>query len=166
MSAIATFKAALLARLAADATLVSEQVQVSWGNPYPKAGHRELVFLGAATAGETEPVGLGYTVGVTDREERFAQEVIVSVVGPPEETQQTLETRALAIAETAQASIIAWAQGATPFGNTLGGGWAIPGGITTTEALEIQTDEGGNEYVVGREASVRFLIDVVARLSS
>lgn len=164
MSAIPTFKAALLARIEAIADIVTDQVQVSWGHPFPKFLERELVFLGKTALAEdgTEPVGLGYGVGVTDRDEHFTQEVIVSVAGAPQTSQQTMETRAFVIAHLVEASIIAWATGATPYGNTLGGGWAIPAGMEPDEALEV----GADDIVTGREASVRFLVDVVARLSS
>lgn len=147
MSTIPTVKAAILTRLEADRSLAG--VQISWGNPHPKKGRLELVIIGNATH-EQEPAG----IGTISYEESYALDLIISVVGPIQESQQTLETRAFEIVGLVESSINSWRSEASPFGGI--SGWIVPSAKSTSEVI---TPEGDV-----REAAVIIKLAVTARI--
>lgn len=100
-SSVPSFKAALLARLQADAGLAD--VGVSWGNPHPKRMGKEVVIIGNATG-----TGRQFLAGMTAALEKYNLEILISVVGPAQSSQQTLLTRAYALFDVVENSVLAW----------------------------------------------------------
>lgn len=145
-SSIPSFKAALLARLQADAGFAG--VQVSWGHPYPSRLQDELIIIGNAGNERQEPVGFPTNA----KEEEYSVAMLVSVTGPSRTPQQTLEERAFVLAAVIETSITAWK--ATAFDAVVA--WALAGGMS---AKEVISEDGGT-----REASVSFAISVTARI--
>jgi hypothetical protein len=105
-------KAALIARLQADANLAG--VQIAWGSPFPEPPDMETVTFGdvldADTNGATE-YGAGQfagPMGQGSREERYAIQGYVYVRWHNAETQQAASERAYAIASAIEYSIRIW----------------------------------------------------------
>lgn len=152
-------KAAVAARLNADALIGGGGVHVSHGHPHPLIGLPELVHVG-----RTRPVnrvGDRYQGGQTPRqlgrdgrEERYTITLTVSVVGNETDPYATLEARAYAIADLVDASLRAW-RFTTP--SAFGGvcRWAIVTGVEDDEAIEIGR---------GREARVAIELSVAAAI--
>jgi hypothetical protein len=100
-SSVPAFKDALLTRLKADMGLTG--VGVSWGNPHPKRMGNEVVIIGNATG-----TGRQFVAGLTGAIEKYNLEILISVVGPVQSSQQTLLTRAYALFDTVENSVLAW----------------------------------------------------------
>lgn len=150
-STIPVFKAALVTRLQADSSLTTEAVQISYGHPHPKRMRKDVVIIGNVRTADQSPAGLGST----SMNETYIVEVIVSCVGPAQESQQSLETRAFLLAGYLEASIITWRTTNPPFGsNSIL--QALTKGMTSLEGLSDQGDT--------REASVTVNIEVEARI--
>lgn len=146
-STIPSFKAALLARLQANAGLAA--AQISWGNPYPARMADELIIIGNATAGQN-PVGLGSNA----KEEQYELEILVSIAGSARTSQQTLEERAFTLAGVIETSIINWRTEASPFGGVVS--WALVDSMSSGEGISQSGDT--------REASVSIKLSVTARI--
>jgi len=145
-STIPTVKANLLTRFKADSDLSG--IQISWGNPYKTRMQEELIIIGNARLSEL-PAGLGSD----SREENYTVDVVVSIARTARETQQTMETRAFAIAAVIEDSIIDWRTEASVFSGL--NGWIEVQGMSSGEAVS----EDGKT----REASVTITLSVVAR---
>lgn len=152
-------KAAVAARLNADALIGGGGVHVSHGHPHPIVGLPELVHVG-----RTRPVnrvGDRYQGGQTPRqlgrdgrEERYTITLTVSVVGNETDPYATLEARAYAIADLVDASLRAW-RFTTPSAFDGVCRWAIVTGVEDDEAIEIGR---------GREARVAIELSVAAAI--
>ena len=148
-STIPAFKAALLARLSAEAGLLG--VQVSWGHPYPARLADELIIIGNATSAPGQsPVGLGSG----DREEEYHVALLISVAGSARVTQQALEERAFELAAAIEQSMIAWQFEEAPFGGVVD--WAL---VLSMQSAEVLAESGD-----AREASVTITVAVTARI--
>ncbi|MGE0025702.1 MAG: hypothetical protein AB7O78_01685 [Thermoleophilia bacterium] len=100
-SSIPAFKAALLARLQADAALAD--VLVTWGYPHSTKPGSEWVNLGATTG-----IQATAAVGQKRREETYDQTVTVSCTSALKNEQQALSERAFAIAAAVEDSLRTW----------------------------------------------------------
>ena len=148
-SSIPAFKAALLARLSAEAGLLG--VQVSWGHPYPARLADELIIIGNATSAPGQrPVGLGSG----DREEEYHLVLLISVAGSARIPQQALEERAFGLAATIERSMIAWQFEEAPFDGVVD--WAL--------VRSMESDGTIAESGDAREASVTITLAAVARI--
>lgn len=148
-STIPTFKAALYSRLVADTNIgaASPPVLVTYG--LPPVGEstlpREWVFLGDTnpddpTNGDSPYRGGQSTgaMGQLRREERYVQEVVVSVVGDPIAGQQPVTERAFTIAGYIETSLRTWQAQSTPIGGVLR--WALVTSMYHQEGLTQNRD--------------------------
>lgn len=141
-STIPALKAALHSRLLADGGL--DGVTVSYGVPFGSLP-RELVLLGNARA--DDPTGgrpggqSSAAMGAQRREERYALELLVSVIKPAE--QQTVTERAFAIADQIEDSVRAWGAAAAAFGGVVR--WAL---VTATSLEELVAPNGSERQAI------------------
>lgn len=139
-STIPAFKAALVARLQADASLTG--VQVSYGMPYPPPGERETVLV-LGTRADDPTGGSGgqraAALGQLRREERYVLELVVSVLKPAQEDQQDVTERAFALAAAIEDSIRTWGTASPPFGGLIR--WAQVTSVTHSEPANAQERE-------------------------
>ncbi len=152
-------KAAVAARLTADALIGGAGVQVTHGHPHPVVPASELVHVGKTRS--VSRVGDRYQGGQTPRqlgrdgrEERYTITLTVSVVGNETDAYAVLEARAYAIADLVDASLRSW-RSTTP--SAFGGvcRWAIVTGVEDDEALDLGR---------GREARVEIELSVAAAI--
>ena len=146
-STIPALKAALLARLQADAALAG--VQVSWGIPFGELA-RECVILGDARAEDAtggRPGGQStVAIGTRAREERYLLELLVRVLKGA--SQQEVTERAFALAAAVEDSLRAWAGEAPPFGGVVR--WAL---VTGTPLEEFPAANGERMAIVTVEVA-------------
>lgn len=102
-SQIPAFKAALFARLQADSDL--DGVQVTYGDPHPRAADQDWVWLGDAR-GQQEP----WVMGRRRRREDWNQEVMVSCVRTDRNDPQALTERAFELVAVIEDSLRAWGE--------------------------------------------------------
>lgn len=146
-STIPAFKAALLARLQADAALAN--VQVAWGVPHGELA-RECVILGDARA--DDPTGgraggqSSAALGTRAREERVVHELLVRVLLGA--SQQEATERAFAIAAAVEDSLRGWAAASPPFGGVVR--WAL---VTGTPLEEFPAAGGERMAIVTVEVA-------------
>lgn len=142
MSKQPTFKAALLSRLQADAGL--NGVQVTYGLPFPKALEREAIIVwgtrpedptGGRSGGQSSAA-----LGAQKREERWVQEIVVTVVKPSRESQQTVTERAFAVAAEIEDSIRSWGSESPAFGGNVR--WALVTDMRLEEPANQEEREG------------------------
>jgi hypothetical protein len=103
-STIPAFKAALFARLVADATVVADGIAVSYGLPYPSPPSPETIYLGGTRSTGESPGALG----VFRRDERYNVMLMCWKRADQRTPQQTITERAFAIAAIVEASIRTW----------------------------------------------------------
>lgn len=121
-STIPTFKAALLARLAADAALTASQVQVSRVDPFPNEAAPEMVVVSRAMPTDAlrdSSFGGGQSsaaIGRRSREERYVVEVLCRVLRSIQVSAPEVEDRAYALCAVVEQSVMAWAGESPPFG--------------------------------------------------
>lgn len=106
-STIPAFKRALLARLAADATLTG--IQVCRQDPFPDQPADDRVVIGRARAEQTSAA-----IGNRSREERYTVDVVVQVIRSDQSSAADAEDRAYAIVALLEASLRAWMELPTP----------------------------------------------------
>lgn len=109
-STIPAFIDALYARFQADVTI--NTAQVCDGLPWPKQLEPEAVLIMAARPGDPTGFGAGgqraAALGAQHREERYVVDVVVSVLKPSRETQQSARARAFQLAAAIETSIKSW----------------------------------------------------------
>jgi hypothetical protein len=144
-STIPALKAALVTRLDADAGL--DGVQVSYGIPAPAGPDREWVWVAGARG-----VQVTAAMGQRRREETWTQDIVVSVVKPVREPQQTITERAFAIAGVIEDSLRTWSSAPPYFGGIV------------RHALVVATDL--EEFVSNeeREARITIRLDCAQRI--
>lgn len=127
-STIPAFKAALVARLEADAGLAG--VQVCYGPPGQRALEREAVLVLGTRPDDPTGGGGGQrtaAMGQHRREERYVVEVVVSVLRKARDDQQGTTERAFELAAAVEDSIRAWEDGSKPVR------WALVTGVSLRE---------------------------------
>lgn len=147
-SAVPAFKKALLERL--EKTKALAEVTVSWGNPYPDDAGDEVIIIGNTTG-----KGKGHVAGLSQANEVFSVDIIISVVGSAQTGLKELVERAYELAEAVDDSVIDWAKEPVKYGGVVT--MVVPGLWSDGEAV---TDDGD-----WREASVITQLDVTARIS-
>lgn len=163
VSTVPAFKAALLARLTADAALgaATPPVQIAYGLPHTGL-ERDAVMLASTRAddptdasqypgGQTGRIGGGSS---PEREERYVLEAVVTVTRAWREPQQTVTERAFAIAAAIETSLRSWQVAATPFDGIVR--WAQVTSLEHTEGSSTATDGNG----VPIERGCRVFIDI------
>lgn len=112
-SAVPAFKAALVARLQADAGLAD--CQVIYGElAYPRQTEKDAI--GVADVFETQA---SYEMGRLRRREKWIQEVTISVLRQVRNDAQETTERAYDILGEIEDSILAWQQGSNKFDGTV-----------------------------------------------
>ena len=112
-SSIPAFKAALKARLLADAGLAG--VQIVRVDPFPTRPANEHVVISQARARDVfrnSQFGGGQksaTIGRLAREERYVVDVVCRVLSSTQVTAEAIEERAYELAAAVQSSVDAWA---------------------------------------------------------
>ena len=156
VSTIPAFKAALLARLQADAGLSG--VQITYGHPYPLQPADEMVFLGNSvganpTLATNAPAGQSSAaIGQYRREERYTLDVFASVHKHNREIQKTVTERAFAIAGVVETSLRVWTGENPAFGGVVR--WALVTGLDHVETVDVD-----NRY-----ADVHIVVACAARI--
>lgn len=156
-STVPGFKAALLSRLQADATIgatgtFGHPVQITWGIPTSPAPDRWWVSLGNVKSEQRAEF-----LGAQRRIETFTMDIEISVMQPVRTDPQSVADDAYTIAAAIETSIRSWgARGvADPFStSTTGVQWVQVGGLDLEEKLDDSN----------REALITMRIDVESRI--
>lgn len=104
-STIPALKAALVARLAADASIVAAGVQVTYGDPYPAPIADEWIWVGStnSTPGESAAA-----LGMQRREERYTLDVTIGKRDDSRALQKAVTERAFLLASYIENSMRSW----------------------------------------------------------
>lgn len=155
-STVPALKAALLSRLQADAAIGTNgtlgSIQITWGDPVAPGPDRNWVALG-----DVKDNQVAAALGAQKREETYTMDILISVLRPVRESQQSTTTFAYSIAAAIEASIRAWGIRGTadPFSTSTTGVRTVQvEGLDLTEPLDDQA----------REARIVMRIGVTARI--
>jgi hypothetical protein len=155
-TSIPHFKAALKARLEADATLIAAGGSVSRGNPHPGAWPAKLVIIGAVS-GWT----LAFACGMTQVNEEYDLEVVATFAGSPQNSSALYEDGAYALMVPVLTSLVSWMDGNPLVSGAWGHvGAAIPQPAGDAEGFEVDA----NGVPVARDSTVSVSVHVTARL--
>ncbi|MEI6724605.1 MAG: hypothetical protein WCN81_00105 [Actinomycetes bacterium] len=145
-SSVPAFKLAFTARIAA--VITGPHALAYWGNPLPKGLPKE-----AALVGPTKSRDLVWRGGMTQANETYEIEVVVSVLGPIQKSQEELLTRAYALNDLIISDVIgAWK--ALDYGGVVD--IVLPGSATDAELI----DDAGKD----REARITQSYSVTAKI--
>ena len=153
-SCIPSFKAALVTRLdaATDASTI-----VSYGIPISLTDANDWVWVGNAQGADPiGDVGGGQRTAAMGRkrqEERWVQDIVVSVLRSVSESQQTVTERAFTIAATIEDSIRTWTASVPAYS-----GYTPPTGADFHWAVVVSTDL--EEFINPEERGAQITIGV------
>lgn len=148
-SSVPTFKAALLARL----KTALNPLQVVWGNPDPVPMQDKIVSIGA-----TKGRKLDYIAAMTQANESYEVEVLVSVQGSALRSTEAMAEEAWAIASMVETSVLEWA--AIGYDGVVN--IAVPSEAVDEETIVLDPTPGKTPT---REVSVTLTLSVLARIS-
>lgn len=156
-SSVPAFKAALVARLQADASILVDaaanggDMAVCLGNPHPYQAPKTVIVVGPMSAHKYE-----YVAAMTQANETYDIEVYVSLVDAAANDKQTLVDRTYSLADMVHASVLAWDTG--DFHNAEG----VKVADDVIPEITSDQDFSGDD---AREFAVTLTLHVIARVS-
>jgi hypothetical protein len=149
-SSVTYLKAALLARLKADATLVATEAGIFRGNPHPTKWPAKAVIIGKVSGWQ-----LTFVCGMSQANEEYDLEIIANYAGSAQNSNTTYEDGAYGLMVAVLASLVTWHTG----DNLVTGTWGQVNAIIPSAAGDAEgLDEGG------RDSTVTMTVHVTARL--
>lgn len=142
-SSVPSFKTALKSRLATALT----PAKVSYGAGNPDALGKRAVIVGPAKNRVLEHV-CGMTIAGAPINETYDVDVIVSVIGPEQESHEALSLIAYGLVDGIVTSVLSWAP--------------LPTGINAV--VPVESEDGENSGDGWREAFVAQTLHVTARI--